>query len=40
MNFIGGGSVRDGMGEVISDATISDRSTHSGVVMVGVNAAF
>ena len=40
LNFISGGSVRDDMGEVIPDATISDSSARSDVVMVGVNVAF
>ena len=40
LNFISGGSVRDDMGEVIPDATISDSSTRSDVIMVGVNVAF
>ena len=40
LNFISGGSVRDDMGAVIPDATISDSSARSDVVMVGVNVAF
>ena len=40
LNFISGGSVRDDMGEVIPDATISDSAARSDVVMVGVNVAF
>ena len=40
LNFISGGSVRDDRGEVIPDATISDSSARSDVVMVGVNVAF
>ena len=40
LNFISGGSVRGDMGEVIPDQTISDRSAHSDVIMVGVNVAF
>ena len=40
LNFISGGSVRNDMGEVISDQTISDSSAHSDVIMVGVNVAF
>ena len=40
LNFISGGSVRNHIGEVIPDRTISDRSARSDVFMVGVNVAF
>ena len=40
LNFISGGSVRDDMGEVMLDATISDSAARSDIVMVGVNMAF
>ena len=40
LNFISGGSVRDDLGEVIPDATISDSAARSDVVLVGVNVAF
>ena len=40
LNFISGGSVRDDMGEVIPDQTVSDASAQSDVFMVGVNVAF
>ena len=40
LNFVSGGSVRDERGEVIPNRTISDRSAHSDIVMVGVNVAF
>ena len=40
LNFISGGSVRDEMGEVIPDRTISDASARSDVIMLGVNVAF
>ena len=40
LNFISGGSVRNGMGEIIPDQTISDGSARSDVFVVGVNVAF
>ena len=40
LNFISGGSVRDDMGAVIPDATISDSAARSDVIMVGVTVAF
>ena len=40
LNFISGGSVRDGEGNVMHHRTHSDRSARSDVFMVGVNAAF
>ena len=40
LHFLSGGSVRDADGNVVPDRTISDTSTRSHVVLVGVNAAF
>ena len=40
LNFISGGSVRDEMGEVIPNRTISDASARSDVLVIGVNVAF
>ena len=40
LNFISGGSVQDESGTVIPDRTVSDRSAHSDIIMVGVNVAF
>ena len=40
LNFISGGSVTDEDGKVIPDATQSDTSAHSDVILIGVNLAF
>ena len=40
LNFVSGGSVRDEMGAVIPDRTISDASARSDIIMLGVNVAF
>lgn len=40
LNFISGGSIRDGKGDIVHDRTHSDRSAHSNVIMFGANLAF
>ena len=40
LNFISGGSIRDGDGNVMHDRTISDASARSDVFLIGANAAF